>query len=148
MRRHFHRFGPRRRKERGAAAVEFGLVLIPLMTILLGLIQYGWYFYVSQSASAAAREGARRVIVGDCWDRTAELLPLVEAQAPMSTGVDYAPADLAPDTVRVGDLVTVTVQADGGIIHFLPLPNDGDIEKSYDARLEDKTAGSVPCVTP
>jgi Flp pilus assembly protein TadG len=142
MRHHDSRLHAHRR-EHGAAAVEFGLVLLPLMTLLLGLLQYGWYFYASQSASAAAREGARRVIVGDCWDPAAELTPYVQAQAPMATTASYTPTDLSVDTVLVGDLVTVTVEADGNIIGFLPLPNDGAIEQEFQARLEDKTA--KPC---
>lgn len=137
------------RRENGAAAVEFGLVLLPLMTLLLGLIQYGWYFYASQSASAAAREGARRVIVGDCWNQTTQLLPYVQAQAPMVTSVSYTPADLTPATVKVGDLVTVTVTvsaSNGDIIGFVPVPNDGEIQRSFAARLEDKSAGGSPCI--
>lgn len=138
----------RRRNQRGAAAVEFGLVLLPLMTLLLGLIQYGWYFYAAQSASAAAREGARRIVVGDCWNPTTQLLPYVQVQAPMVTSAQYTPADLTPDTVKVGDLVTVTVTvpaSNGNIIGFVPLPNDGEIQRSFKARLEDKTAGTAPC---
>ena len=136
------------RREGGAAAVEFGLVLLPLMTLLLGLVQYGWYFYASHSASAAAREGARRVIVGDCWDKPTQLLPYVRAQAPMVSAVDYSPSNLGASDVEVGELVTVTVKiaaAQGDIIGFVPVPNGGAIEQTFAARLEDKTSGSVPC---
>lgn len=130
--------------ERGSAAVEFGLVLLPLMMLLLGLIQYGWYFYASQSASAAAREAARRVIVGDCWDPAGDVTSYVTAQAPTATSGTYEPADLG--TLAVGDMVRVTVEADGEIIgEFLPLPNDGAISQVFEARLEDKTAGTQPC---
>lgn len=44
---------------RGAAAVEFALVLIPLLLILLGTIDYGYYFYLREVVTNAAREGAR-----------------------------------------------------------------------------------------
>ena len=58
----------RRRNERGASAVEFALVMpIPLIVLIFGLIQYGWYFYVSSSTSGAASNVARRLEVGDCW---------------------------------------------------------------------------------
>jgi Flp pilus assembly protein TadG len=50
---------PGRRFQRGAAAVEFALVLIPLLLILLGTIDWGWYFYVREVVANAAREGAR-----------------------------------------------------------------------------------------
>src|SRR5262245_16242064 len=54
-----------RRHESGAAAVEFALVLMPLMLLIFGIIQYGMYFWARQSAVAAAREGERRASVGD-----------------------------------------------------------------------------------
>jgi Flp pilus assembly protein TadG len=55
----------RTKKKRGAAAVEFGLVLIPLSLILLGIIDYGWAFLQAAQVSNAAREGARAAAVGD-----------------------------------------------------------------------------------
>ena len=45
--------------ERGAAAVEFALVLLPLMLIVLGTIDWGYYFYVRQCVTDAVRAGAR-----------------------------------------------------------------------------------------
>ena len=53
-------------RERGAVAVEFALDPPPLLTLVLGSMQYGWYFYTAQSTSSAARETARRLSVGDC----------------------------------------------------------------------------------
>ncbi|MFM7059716.1 MAG: TadE/TadG family type IV pilus assembly protein [Actinomycetes bacterium] len=48
-----------RLRERGAAAVEFALVLIPLLLILFGTIYFALYLNARQGAQAAAREGAR-----------------------------------------------------------------------------------------
>jgi hypothetical protein len=39
--------------------VEFALVLIPLLLILLGTIDWGYYLYIRESIINAAREGAR-----------------------------------------------------------------------------------------
>jgi Flp pilus assembly protein TadG len=47
------------RRSAGTAAVEFALVLPLLMLILLGGIDWGYYFFVAQVATNAAREGAR-----------------------------------------------------------------------------------------
>jgi Flp pilus assembly protein TadG len=47
------------RGERGANVVEFALVLPLLMLMLLGLIDYGYYFFVELAVTNAAREGAR-----------------------------------------------------------------------------------------
>lgn len=48
-----------RDRSRGAAAVEFALVLPLLLTLVLGTIDWGWYFFVDQVVTNAAREGAR-----------------------------------------------------------------------------------------
>src|SRR6185312_14558172 len=55
-----------RREQGGAAAVEFALILIPMLYLVFGLIQYGWYFYAMQSGSSAVGDAARRVAVGNC----------------------------------------------------------------------------------
>ena len=53
-----------REPERGAAAVEFALVSVLLLTLLFGIVQYAFYFYQSQGASATSREAARLAAVG------------------------------------------------------------------------------------
>jgi Flp pilus assembly protein TadG len=45
--------------EAGISATEFALVLPWLVLLTLGMIDYGWYFFVELNASTAAREGAR-----------------------------------------------------------------------------------------
>lgn len=46
-------------RQRGAAAVEFALVLPFLLMMVLGAIDWGWYFFVREVVTNAAREGAR-----------------------------------------------------------------------------------------
>lgn len=46
-------------RERGAAAVEFAMVLPLFLLLVLGTIDYGYYFFVSEIVTNAAREGAR-----------------------------------------------------------------------------------------
>ncbi|WP_162602249.1 TadE/TadG family type IV pilus assembly protein [Nocardioides daejeonensis] len=53
----------RRRDEDGAAAVEFALVVIPLVLILFGIISYAYMFSVRQALTQAAAEGARAAAV-------------------------------------------------------------------------------------
>lgn len=125
----------RERRDRGAAAVEFALVLPVLMTLLLGIIQVGWYFFVANSASSGAREAGRRIVVGDCWGST-DLLNFVKAQAPTATAASYAPTDLSAEDV--GKQITITVTADASIISFIPgFPST--VERQFSARLEDKS---------
>lgn len=54
----------RTRGEDGAAAVEFALVSTLLVTLLLGIIAFGFALFRQQSALHAAREGARLAAVG------------------------------------------------------------------------------------
>lgn len=48
-----------RNDERGAAAVEFALVLPLLLTIVFGTIEWGYYFFTREIVVNSAREGAR-----------------------------------------------------------------------------------------
>lgn len=49
--------------EKGAAAVEFGLLLPLLMVITFGIIEFGFIMYDQAIVTNAAREGARAGIV-------------------------------------------------------------------------------------
>jgi Flp pilus assembly protein TadG len=49
--------------ERGAAAVEFGIILPLLMLILFGIIEFGMIMYSREVITNASREGARTGIV-------------------------------------------------------------------------------------
>lgn len=60
--------GIRKRQQRqggesGASAVEFALVLLPLLLILFGIIDYGRAFYVQVNLESATREIARQAAV-------------------------------------------------------------------------------------
>jgi hypothetical protein len=46
-------------RPRGAAAVEFAIVLPLLLTILFGTIEWGYYFFTREIVINSAREGAR-----------------------------------------------------------------------------------------
>ena len=57
------------RSERGAAAVEFALVVPILLALLLGVIEFGHYFNVQISATHAARETARTMSITGNWTK-------------------------------------------------------------------------------
>lgn len=50
-------------RARAVAIVEFAVVLPLLLTILLGIIEYGWVFMVRQTLQSAAREGCRLAVL-------------------------------------------------------------------------------------
>jgi Flp pilus assembly pilin Flp len=54
-----------RRDEGGAAAVEFALVLTPLLIILLGALEFGYVAYVKSLAQGALNNAARLAAVED-----------------------------------------------------------------------------------
>ena len=57
-----------RRDQDGAAAVEFALLLPLLVLLLFGMIEFGLAFNTRIQATNAAREAARRAVVGiDNW---------------------------------------------------------------------------------
>jgi Flp pilus assembly protein TadG len=51
--------------DRGAAMVEFALVLPVLVTLLVAIIQFGSAYNTKLALQAAAREGARAAALGD-----------------------------------------------------------------------------------
>ena len=52
------------RREDGAAAVEFALIVGVLAMLIFGMLQYGLAFFELQNLRSAAREGARIGAVG------------------------------------------------------------------------------------
>lgn len=81
----------RRRKgdprARAAAVVEFAVVLPLLLTILFGIIEYGWVFMVRQSLQTAAREGCRVAVLQSATD-SAINTRVAQVMAP--TGLTYS----------------------------------------------------------
>ena len=55
----------RSESDRGAAAVEFALVVLPLLVIVFGIINFGFVFSQQSTLNNAVREGARRAVVND-----------------------------------------------------------------------------------
>jgi Flp pilus assembly protein TadG len=143
------------RDQRGAAAVEFALVLVPLLVIVFGLIQYGLYFYASQSGSAADREAVRRVAVGDCQSDTdlttfvknrlggVDVSSLVVSRA--YTDPSGASITWPANPPQIGGEVVVTVTFSSLNMHFpfVPFLSNGTVTKKADARVEDTTSSGV-----
>lgn len=138
-----------REREDGAAAVEFALVLVPLLVVMFGMIQYGLYFYSSQVGSSTAREAVRRLAVGDC-ETSADLLAFVQARlgdasmvAPTISTVYTDANDVVIPGGRadaeVGGKVTVSItfQSLNMNFPFVPVPNEAKITREVDARMED-----------
>ena len=62
----------RRRGERGAAALEFALVVVPLLLILGGIVNFGMAFSQKLALDNAVRQAARAAVVDTGTDPTTE----------------------------------------------------------------------------
>ncbi|VEH43957.1 Flp pilus assembly protein TadG [Kocuria rosea] len=104
--------------QRGAAAVEFALVLPVLLLILLGIIECGRAYNVQISLTHAARETARYMAIHNDWggavDSGVAAAPSVDLGA---TAFQANPASCAADAdIKVTvtyELETVTGVAEG-----------------------------------
>lgn len=51
------------KEDGGAAAVEFALILVPLLTLVFGIIAFGWGLSRWVSLTGGAREGVRHLAI-------------------------------------------------------------------------------------
>lgn len=131
----------RRRDQRGSAAIEFALVAPMLFALLFGVLQYGYQYWALETASATAREAARRYAVGTeagCTQLEAKSHAGTAALGPITVSV-------SPSSPRVGDLVTVTVSFQSLDVHLFPLPADGWISQSATTRVESVPSTPIGC---
>jgi Flp pilus assembly protein TadG len=137
------------RRDVGAAAVEFALVLPVLVLILFGIIDYGLYFSNTLDAESGVQTAARQAIVGNldsaCTPldtsssslQVRELMCMVKANTGSITGTSYVkvvfPADPANPTNPTGwypgqQLIVCEVIDVQGLTGYVPLPrHDGQV---------------------
>lgn len=87
-----------KKNERGAAIVEFALVLPLLLVLVIGLIEFGWIFNGWIILTGAAREGARAAITNP--DAAIEMVN--------NHAADF-PGDYSAGISVAGERITVTV---------------------------------------
>lgn len=154
-----HLRGGRRARERGASAVEFALVMIPLLYLVLGAIQYGWYFYAMQTGTSATSDVVRRLSVGDCQNSGELKAMLINRLGKATTSststivanVTYTDSAAGHAVVgspgKVGGGVTLDVTFTTADFNFpgIPLPSGGTVTRSIFARVEDTSASAGGC---
>jgi Flp pilus assembly pilin Flp len=146
----------RRRAESGATALEFGLVAPLMLLLIFGLVQYGYLFWALTTASANAREAARKLVVGQDWATCVQ--PRIEGHAgqPALSAVvssfrwtDDDGTTLARPVQR-GDYVEVRVAYDSLDLHlpFLPMPDGGRVDETSRRQVENIPDSPPPCDNP
>ena len=93
------------------AAVEFAIVSLLFFTIVMGTIEWGWYFFIHQRVVNAAREGAR----------AGTLLP----PPPLST---VQAAEAAAESAAGDYLVRVQLARQGVTASWEPIGGGGGVD--------------------
>ncbi len=96
-------------RRRAAAIVEFAVVLPLLLTILFGIMEYGWVFMVRQTLQNAAREGCRVAVLQTTDAPYGEVTAMVEAVMEPTGLTTYSIAMTHATPENPHETVTVTV---------------------------------------
>ena len=111
------------RTRRGAAVIEFAIVVPIFFLMVFGMIEFGRMVMVHQLLAGAAREGARQAIVngttaGDVEQTVRDFLT--------ATSIDGQAASVSvtpdPSTVGTGVAVTVATGIEFERVSWLPAP--------------------------
>lgn len=142
----------RKRDEHGNAAVEFALVMVPLIILLFGVVQYSIYFLALQGGSDIARSAARMSSVGtpaDCASFKSSVQSQINGTLVGGSGatIRRTYSEQNPGSVTVGDMVTVTVQFSSPDLHFpfIPFVNNGLVTSTAQSRVDFVPSQPQPC---
>ena len=97
------------RREEGAAAVEFALIVGLLAILVFGLLEYGLAFWQVQNLRAAAREGARVAAVRGDDPAVRAAMSASSAGSLPSAGAWTFNRDRSCDDSTRGQEVTITI---------------------------------------
>lgn len=99
------------KKERGASAVEFALLLPVFLAILFGVIEFGLALWRKQMLTNAVREGARVGIVAAATPKNAGEIEAVVAKFLADAGWDTSKLDVNVTNAGAAKGTPLTVEA-------------------------------------
>ncbi len=107
---------------RGAAAVEFAVVLPVFITLVFGMIEYGRMVMVQQVITNAAREGCRKAIMDGATSQEVQDIVnnYLESAGITSATITITPSE--PSEAGAGEPVTVSVSVPYDQVSWLPAP--------------------------
>ena len=129
-------------RDRGAALIEFALIMPLLVLLILGIVDAGWAFFQNLEVRHGAREAARLAAV----DYGDEATIIAEACARMNNpgSAVHVTVDSSGDT-EIGDTVTVTVtKAHSSLTGILPFFDNLTLSSTVEIRLEQKLSSPYP----
>jgi Flp pilus assembly protein TadG len=118
-----------RGRDAGVSAVEFGLVLPVFLIVLLGIIDYGWVFYVKLNITNAAREGARVGVTQDTGGAAKSEAELAARNYLVAANMDATVGTAAinssdPEASTPSGTVQVDITYNfSPLVGFVPTPN-------------------------
>jgi Flp pilus assembly protein TadG len=110
---------PRRKRERGGAAVEFALVLPLFCAVLFGTIDYGWYYYQKFTLAAAVRDAVRSSVV-TATTASPDPLALSKTRGAANLGSAINPLLVNFTSSYVNAVPTLSLKLEGSMT-FVPL---------------------------
>jgi Flp pilus assembly protein TadG len=116
-------------RERGAAALEFALVLPLLVMMLFGIIDFGRLLYAQVTLTQAAREGARQDALANALALSTGTIQSSTAAAASNLGLTASNVTVTPcpagstQTTQAVVTVTYTFSFDTPLISLVGLPS-------------------------
>ncbi len=118
-----HRAAGRRPRRSGASAVEFALIAPFLVTLILGMIEFGRVMMVEQILVNAAREGARAAVLPGSSASNARTVVtnyLSSSSITLSNPTSQVSVSPDPSTSTPGTAITVTITVPFNNLSWLP----------------------------
>ena len=118
LRRLARRASPRRfvRRQDGAVAVEFGLILLPFLALMFGIMETALVFFADQTLETAVADSARLIMTGQAQTQNLTATTFKNAVCARIYGLFNCQAGVYVD-VR-------TYSSFGGITYTPPLDNN------------------------
>jgi Flp pilus assembly protein TadG len=145
-------------RERGAAALEFGLVSPIIFAVLFGTLTYGLWFNDSLNLRQGLREAARQGVVGEYGDTATcgmtytasvpsanvkKLMCQAESEVGALTGETYIKVALPAHWVRGQQILVCGMVHADRLPGLVPLPDDRMIRWSSRMSIEKVAPGQV-----
>jgi Flp pilus assembly protein TadG len=138
--------------DRGAAAVEFALLSIPLLLLVVGIIQFGFAYQAQVTVTQAARAGARLAAVCGSTCPTSVTQSTIDAApgltlAAGNINIQYCTTGATP-TCSAGYCPAGTTQANGNAVVTVSYPyafTFGVIKNTVSPSVTITGKASLPC---